>query len=380
MVSESAQEVVSIICEQADQHNLLWQLTVACAYAESRLNPLSRRPSDPSKYALYWAPPDPFDISGGLGQKVVRWMQPYIDWCTTNKHDPDIYPGDSVISDMLDLLNDPHEAARIMCDDLVPKWRLYRPSMEKTLAAYNWPAGEGAFYSAAHEQNYRDGLKAAENILGVPMSPVTYNANEPAHPQEHGYDCSQDSLEWALTAVGRKPQDNWMEPTMIAEGVMSESQGLLDATGAGLAAFVGRHYGEFGYYANNEPSVTFDGAALEGDHAYPILIGGRAWGHWSGVRGYDAARDLLLLANPSDGWMGVGQTMNRAQFDQLGPFSMVRVLHPDLLAPPVVVPPAPEFDRAAVAARLRALLALHVQYDAAVRSEYAKLIEMTEVA
>lgn len=183
----------------------------------------------------------------------------------------------------------------------------------------------------------------------MPTPRVTYNANEPTHPQEDSFDCSQESLEWALFSLGRHPSDDWLENTMIAEGVMSAELGLLDATGKGLAEFVTRQYqAETGIYANHEPSVSFDFVALEGGHAYPLLIGGRRWGHWSGCSGYDAERDLLLLANPSNGWQGVEQTMNRAQFEALGPFSLVRVLHPDLLdAAPVPVPapqpePAPE--------------------------------------
>jgi hypothetical protein len=211
--------------------------------------------------------------------------------------------------------------------------------------------GWGAWYGAAHvgigrwdgiDRNHPWDANAERWDYETAPEPsrVVYNANEPAHAQEQSFDCSQESLEWALYALGRTPADDWLENTMIAEGVMSADLGLLDATGAGLAAFVGRHYGEFGYYANHELSVTFEGVALEGDHAYPLLIGGRAWGHWSGVRGYDAVSELLLLANPAAGWHGIHQTMNRQQFDALGPFSMVRVLHPDLLAP-APEPPAP---------------------------------------
>lgn len=208
--------------------------------------------------------------------------------------------------------------------------------------------------------NGLDRLITITTALGEPPVTVKYNPQEPAHPQDKSFDCSQDSLEWAMWSLGRKPADGWMEATMIAEGVMSAADGLLDATGAGLAAFVGRQWGEFGFYANSEPSVTFDGLRLEGGHTYPLLIGGRKWGHWSGLAGYDKNTDMLLLANPADGWMGVHQTMNRDQFDALGPFSMVRVLHPDLLGEPSPVPePAPlPFDRAAVAERLRGLLAM----------------------
>lgn len=185
-------------------------------------------------------------------------------------------------------------------------------------------------------------LSIVDALLGVSPMPtdrprVTFNLQEPPHLQEHDYDCSQDSLEWALWSLGRKPSDGWLEDTMIAEGVMSKGQGLLDASGAGLAAFVRQQYGEFGFDSNNEPSVTFDALAAE-IGPYPMLIGGRAWNHWSGLWGYDRTQDVLLLANPSPGWKGVGQTMNRQQFAALGPFSMVRVLHPDLLQ---AAPPAP---------------------------------------
>lgn len=211
--------------------------------------------------------------------------------------------------------------------------------------------GWGAWYGAAHvgigqwdgiDRNFAWNANSEtwDYEAGVTPVPdrVTYNAGTPAIAQNDPWSCSTTALRWALTALGRHPAESWIEDTMKAEGVVTEADGLLDATGKGLADFVTRQYGEFGFYANNEPSVTFDGVALEGDHAYPLLIGGRAWGHWSGCSGYDAGRDVLLLANPAENWMGVGQTMNRGQFASLGPFSMVRMLHPDLL---VALPPEP---------------------------------------
>lgn len=199
----------------------------------------------------------------------------------------------------------------------------------------------------------------ANRLLGtfVPVK-VQYNALEPAHPQNEDYDCSQDSLEWALWSLGRKPEDGWMTRTMVEENVMSSQQGLLDATGKGLADFVIRHYGEDGFDASNAPVVSFMDVALEGEHWYPLLIGGRAWNHWSGVRGYDAASGLLILANPADGYKGVGQTMTEQQFNQLGPFSMVRVVHPDLLegVTPEPEPPTPQPTRAReIAGQIEAL-------------------------
>jgi hypothetical protein len=185
---------------------------------------------------------------------------------------------------------------------------------------------------------------------------VSYNPLTPAIAQDDGWSCAPTSLRWALTSLGRNPGPLYIENLLVRDGVVSKEQGLLDASGAQLAAWIGKtgpeYYGSDGLYGNSEPSITFDGAMLEGDHAYPLLIGGRAWGHWSGLAGYDPARDVLLLANPGEGWMGVGQTMSRQQFASLGPFSMVRVLHPDLLEvftepPPIppVKPPVPPDTR-----------------------------------
>jgi SH3-like domain-containing protein len=167
------------------------------------------------------------------------------------------------------------------------------------------------------------------------MSPVTFNRQEPAHTQEHDYDCSQDSLEWALCSLGRKPSDSWLEEHMIADGIMSKADGLLDGSGARLAAWIGEQYGEFGFSANSQATVSFQQLADEIGR-YPMLIGGHNWGgphkgHWSGLSGYDPARDVLLLANPGGtGPIYGGQEMTRQQFDARGPFSTVRVLHPDL--------------------------------------------------
>jgi hypothetical protein len=220
-------------------------------------------------------------------------------------------------------------------------------------------SGWGAWYGAAHLGISRwqgiDRGKAWDasaetwdyETTAAPEPTVTFDATTPAIAQDDDWSCAPTALRWALTALGRNPGPKYIEELLVKDGVVSREQGLLDASGAGLAAWIGKpgpaYYGDDGFYGNNEPAVTFDGVALEGDHAYPLLIGGRKWGsggHWSGVRGYDAGRGLLLLANPADGWGGVKQTMDAGQFRALGPFSMVRVLHNDLLEP-VPEPPVP---------------------------------------
>jgi hypothetical protein len=264
-------------------------------------------------------------------------------------------------------------------------------SYPKALAAYNWGIGNVLGYThngvtVPPWDGRRETLPAeTRHYLDVILGPswdqtgdrvVTYNASEPAIPQNDDWSCAPTSTRWALKAVGRNPSEQWIESTMIAEGVVSTSQGLLDASGAGLADFLRRQYGEFGYGAKNEPITTFDALAAEAGR-YPLLIGGRRWGsggHWSGVRGYDAANGVLLLANPADGWGGIHQTMSRDQMAGIGPFSMVRLTHPDLMtinepgptdpSGPPGEPAPPGQPDAQEAARLRTVLG-YVSHDVA---------------
>jgi GH25 family lysozyme M1 (1,4-beta-N-acetylmuramidase) len=188
-----------------------------------------------------------------------------------------------------------------------------------------------------------EGSQPDEVGPGGPDLPV-YDWTEPARLQEHDWDCSVESCEWMLYAWGRTPDDDWLENTMIAEGVVSPEIGCLDATGAGLAGFLNRHYGgpHDGFWAENDPEVGFDDIAVEASTAaHPLACGGRGWYHWSGVRGYDAAADVLLLANPAPGWQGVDQTLSREHWQYLGPWSLVRLTHP---AAEAWVPPNPGPD------------------------------------
>lgn len=158
----------------------------------------------------------------------------------------------------------------------------------------------------------------------------SYNPDEPAHAQENDWDCMVESIEWALYAWGRTPSDDWLEQSMMAAGVVDPAVGCTDASGGLTAAWVNAEYGEYGYVAENETGVTFDMVAAEAaEKLHPLAMNGAHWYHWSGVRGYDPISDLLLLANPADGWQGVYQTMNRAQWAGLGPWNMVRVTHPE---------------------------------------------------
>jgi hypothetical protein len=104
----------------------------------------------------------------------------------------------------------------------------------------------------------------------------------------------------------------------------------MDASGAGIAAFVNAHWGEQGFQATNASEISFDEAAAEtAQHRYPAISGGRSWYHWTGNPDFDSGGDMLLLCNPAPGWQGIYQSLSRSQFQQLGPFSFVRIRNPE---------------------------------------------------
>jgi hypothetical protein len=181
------------------------------------------------------------------------------------------------------------------------------------------------------------GPPGGEEIVPEPDPLPTYDPHYPAFAQNDDWSCAPTSARWALWAYGEDSTESWVEGTMLAEGIVTTQYGLMDHTGGQLAEFLQRHYQEYGYASSNSSYVSFDEVAQEavaGRH--PLMMGGQAWCHWSGVRGFDGTR--LVLANPAPGWMQIGQHMSRDEFSRLGKFSLVRLTHP---AAEEIVPPDP---------------------------------------
>jgi hypothetical protein len=108
----------------------------------------------------------------------------------------------------------------------------------------------------------------------------------------------------------------------LGPGRISPTYGLLDASGAGLVSYLG----EMGISSSNDADATWDELAAAAGFQ-PMVIGGRAWYHWVGVRmGGIAAQapflDLVLM-NPAPGYQGVAQLLTYEDFARLGPFSAV---------------------------------------------------------
>jgi hypothetical protein len=167
-----------------------------------------------------------------------------------------------------------------------------------------------------------EGGSARRYERGTTVALTDWNWKYPVELQDVAWDCAAASLTWCLNAAGY--------PTTEADVVaglgpsrISAAYGLLDASGAGLVEYLA----ELGVQADYDDSATWEEMIGSAGHQ-PMLMGGRNWCHWTGVRISSTLfpeynLDQLALANPAPGYMGVSQTIDREQFDALGVFSAV---------------------------------------------------------
>jgi hypothetical protein len=149
-----------------------------------------------------------------------------------------------------------------------------------------------------------------------------WNWRYPVELQDVPWDCAAASTAWALHTIGY-PQTEADVVAGLGPSRISPAYGLLDASGAGLVEYLG----EIGVTALHNAAASWGDVTAAAGYQ-PMVMGGRGWYHWSGVRipgpgistGYS---DYLALANPSPGWMGVSQTMDEYDFETLGTFSAV---------------------------------------------------------
>jgi uncharacterized protein YgiM (DUF1202 family) len=166
-----------------------------------------------------------------------------------------------------------------------------------------------------------------EEPPSAPIPSAFFNPEFPVGTQEHDWDCAQDSLWWILHALGRKPDNTWMEDELLKAGIETTEWGLMDATGARLAAWVIEQYHP-DLTAYNIPDLSFDRATeLAGTTGF--MAGARNWyngeGHWVAIR--RARNGGLELANPGGQFsQHFGeQFLDRAAWEAKGPWSGVVV-------------------------------------------------------
>lgn len=154
------------------------------------------------------------------------------------------------------------------------------------------------------------------------MAIEDWNWRLPTDLQDYAWDCAACSTAWSMRTVGypHSEQDVIMG---LGPSRISPSWGLLDASGQGLVDYLA----EQGITAESNPAASWqevkDAAGYQ-----PMVIGGRAWCHWVAVRMGPYAADhpdqnIILMMNPSPGYMGVNHWLDEEGFAALGPFSAV---------------------------------------------------------
>ena len=159
-----------------------------------------------------------------------------------------------------------------------------------------------------------------ESEAGPPPAPswwAQYDPKTSMPRQMHSWSCSACALAWVLRATQLNPDAT--EETEIEEigypTNINPTYGLMDGSGAQLQRVIGQY------------GVESQQAWLGYDDVYAIfgrttgLMSGDAWYHWVGVRGHDGGN--LWIANSAPNYMGVNDILTRADFQRLGPFSVV---------------------------------------------------------
>lgn len=159
---------------------------------------------------------------------------------------------------------------------------------------------------------YLVGPRATQQMAG-------YEPETPAVIQTNDWSCSVASTTWGLRSVGiQAGYPVQMEAAMLEAGLVSPQWGLLDASGGALADWL---HNAWGLPAGNASEVPWSWVQQWAGHG-PLLLGGRAWNHWSGARGLDEYGNVRL-ANPASSWMGIGDVLTEVEFRAMGTFAAV---------------------------------------------------------
>lgn len=160
-----------------------------------------------------------------------------------------------------------------------------------------------------------------------PAPPVPrYNPATEQPPQWYSWTCSICASDWVCRAVQQPFADDIYasrEQCGYAIGIpdnVNSTYGLMDGSGTELQRAI-----------RDQTGLDSSQGWLDYDTAYAIYaqtfgcMSGGGWYHWVGVRGVDGQGNLWI-ANSAPGYDGVWDTLSRADFNRLGPFSCVWVV------------------------------------------------------
>ena len=162
-------------------------------------------------------------------------------------------------------------------------------------------------------------------VSDQPPPPPSYLAGYNPHVEQpaqlYDWTCSACSLDWLLRALqlglGGTVYESRVK-TIEAIGYpdnINPTWGLMDGSGAQLQRVLEDHG------VNSEQAWLNYDSAWSIYNQVPGMMSGGSWYHWVAVRGTDG--ESLWIANSAPGYMGVWDTLSRADFNRLGPFSCV---------------------------------------------------------
>jgi len=140
-------------------------------------------------------------------------------------------------------------------------------------------------------------------------------------PQFFDWTCSSCALDWVLRATAINSSSNRYQ-TIHDIGYpdnINPQYGLMDAEGGALRSVYEGVYG----YDTAQGWLSFDEVYALAQRTTGQMSGA-AWYHWVSIRGVQGPD--LWIANSAPGYKGVSDILSRADFERLGPFSVVYLL------------------------------------------------------
>ena len=188
-------------------------------------------------------------------------------------------------------------------------WQGAPPSLEAHLFALN-PGLQGTIQG-------RVPFRVSDRPPPKKSFMANFDPNTPMTHQENGWTCSVCALDWVLRATKVAP-DHSRTQALNEIGYpqhVNETWGLMDGSGSALR----RVYTSYGLNST-QAWLTFDDVYAAAGDTTGQMSGGK-WYHWVAIRGRDG--DNLWIANSAPGYDGVADSLSRADFNRLGPFSVV---------------------------------------------------------
>ena len=153
----SGADFARFIVKVADAEQVPRRALLGMGHAESKWRSDARRPTDPARDEHQWP-----DVSGGGFQQTVAFSDELeakgLDWHA--------YPGAAVTEEILQRYYDPDYATHVAARKLRALLRCPDVNGDHLLALYRYNKPNGT-PSADVQQNYQDGLQAADDFLAT---------------------------------------------------------------------------------------------------------------------------------------------------------------------------------------------------------------------